>query len=332
MDPEAPKPEKPENSSTGESGSARRRAESLSSKESRRKVAAEGDEPGTKPALTEKQRIEARRKRQAKRRRPVQGNPLSKGFRAVGFEIRRTGSFLGSAVIAALASLGPVFSSVGMGLVWLIEKIGKGLKRLGQLVARSVAALGRVVVAADRVITPHRALLLVAAIAAVLLGVSQFKGLGAIEIGQPGYTGIEDLARAPAVDRTTPAGIHTRILVPIAAVAFLAVVIIGLGSVKSMARRFARWRRLASMVLVTIGLLTLVVALLVDLPDATDTAEWELAYAGVKAVLLSGFWLEVAAGATLTLAGFALLLEPAARPVKSRRRERQPSAAAGSRA
>ncbi len=47
--------------------------------------------------------------------------------------------------------------------------------------------------ALDRVVTPHRALLLVAALAAVLLGVSQYKGLGATEIGQQGYVGIEDL-------------------------------------------------------------------------------------------------------------------------------------------
>jgi len=293
-------------------------------------------DPAAKPVLTEKQRIEARRARQARRRRPVKGNPLSRGMRATGFEIRRTAVFLGNAVLAALAALGPAFSAIGMGLVWLIDRIGVGLKALGRLVSRLLVALGRLVVSLDRVLTPHRALLLVAAVAAVLLGMSQYKGLGAIEIGQPGYAGIEDLARAPAIDHTTPAGVHTQILVPIALLALLAVGVIVLGGVQSFARRVGRWRRLASMTLVAIGLLTLVVGLLVDLPDATDTTEASLAYSGVKAVLLSGFWLQLAAGAALTVSGLALLLEPSARPVADRKRERrrepETSNVAGSRA
>ncbi|HNF84241.1 MAG TPA: hypothetical protein PLE13_09675, partial [Solirubrobacterales bacterium] len=249
----------------------------------------------TRPALTEKQRIEARPARPSRsHRKTPEGNALSRGLRATGFEVRRTASFIGGGVIAALAALGPLFSSAGMGLVWLIERIGEGLKVLGRVTGRAVAALGRAVVAADRVITPHRALLLVAAIAAVLLAVSQFKGLGQIEIGQSGYSGFQDLARAPAIDHTTPAGVHTKILVPIAGLALAAVAVILLGGLASTARRFSRFRRLASMVLVTIGLLTLAVALLVDLPDARDTTEAALAYSGVKAVLLSGFWLELA--------------------------------------
>lgn len=284
-----------------------------------------------RPALTEKQRIEARRARQSQRRRnSPEGNAVSKGLRATGFEIRRTASFLGGAVLAALASLGPVFSSIGMGLVWLIEKAGHGLKALGRLIGRAVAALGRVVVAADRVITPHRALLLVAALAAVLLGISQFKGLGQIEIGQSGYSGFQDLARAPAIDHTTPAGVHTKILVPIAAVALAAVAAILLGGLAGTAKRFSRFRRLASMVLVAIGLLTLVIALLIDLPDARDTTEASLAYAGVKAILLSGFWLELAAGAALTVTGFALLFEPSPGRAREKRPEKQPQGESGS--
>jgi hypothetical protein len=325
LDPEAPKPEDRRDSGSNGSDSARKRASSLTEKKADSGAAGNGGDKGPRPVLTEKQRIEARRARQAKRRRPVKGNPLSKGMRATGFEIRRTASFLGGSVIAALGALGPVFSSVGMGLVWLIERIGEGVKVLGRLIGRAVALTGRFAVALDRVVTPHRALLLVAALAAVLLGVSQYKGLGAIEIGQAGYAGIEDLARAPAIDRTTPAGVHTQILVPIAAIAFAAVVVIALGSIGSFAGRFVRWRRLASMVLVVIGLLTLAVTLLIDLPDATDTSKAALAYAGVKAILLSGFWLQLAAGAALTVSGLALLFEPskgAARGRKQNDRER----------
>ncbi|HNA23271.1 MAG TPA: hypothetical protein PLN08_02085, partial [Solirubrobacterales bacterium] len=285
----------------------------------------------TRPALTEKQRIEARRARQSRsHRKSPEGNALSRGLRATGFEVRRTASFIGGGVIAALAALGPLFSSAGMGLVWLIERIGEGLKVLGRVTGRAVAALGRAVVAADRVITPHRALLLVAAIAAVLLAVSQFKGLGQIEIGQSGYSGFQDLARAPAIDHTTPAGVHTKILVPIAGLALAAVAVILLGGLASTAGRFSRFRRLASMVLVTIGLLTLAVALLVDLPDARDTTEAALAYSGVKAVLLSGFWLELAAGAALTVTGFALLFEPSPGRAREKRPQEEPGSRPGS--
>lgn len=323
MEPEAPKPEDRGDSASSGDVRARDRAESLTTKKPSSETPGKDGKEAARPVLTEKQRIEARKARQAKRRRPVQGNPLSRGMRATGFEVRRTASFLGGAVIAALAALGPVFSSVGMGLVWLIERIGKGLKALGRLTGQLVAALGRLVVAADRVVTPHRALVLVAGLGTVLLVVSQFKGLGQIEIGQAGYSGFQDLARAPAIDHTTPAGVHTKILVPIALIGLASVVVIALGSLATFASKLSRWRRFAAMVLVAIGLLTLAVALLVDLPDATDTTEAALAYAGVKAVLLSGFWLELAAGAVLAVSGLALLLEPS--PARARDQKREAS-------
>ena len=311
VNPEEPKPEDRGESASDRAQSAQDRLNALTSKKPERDSAKQGKEADRKTVLTEKQRIEARRARQARRRRkPVAGNPLSKGLRVVGFEVRRTAAFLGNSVIAALAALGPVFSAVGMGLVWLIEQVGKGLKTLQKLFLRLLAAAGRLVLAADKVLTPHRALLLIGAVAAVILGISQYKGLGSIEIGQAGYSGIEDLARAPAIDKTTPAGVHTRIFIPLAALAFAAVVVVGLGSAGSLAKRLSGYRRFASMVLVAIGLLILVVALLIDLPDATDTTEASLAYSGVQARILGGFWLELAAGAALTISGLALLLEP----------------------
>lgn len=324
MDPESPKPEKPGDTDGKSDDSARKRVDSLSSKKrDEKEPGAAGKEDTGKPVLTERQRIEAREARRKKRASPApQGaNPLAKGLKATGFEIRRTAYFLGRSVIAALAALGPVFSKVGVGLVWLLERAGDLFKAVRRLVARAITVLGRVLVSLDRVLTPHRALILVAGLAAIILGVSQFKGLGQIEIGQAGYAGIEDLARAPAMDKTTPAGVHTRIFVPIAALAFVSVLVILLGGIGTQARRFGRFRRLASMTLVMIGLLTLVVALLVDLPDATDTTEAALAYAEVKARLLSGFWLELAAGTTLAVSGLALLLEPGPQRIRESRRQ-----------
>lgn len=313
MDPEKPRSEDRED--------ARKRADALTTPPPTGEKSNGPAEKGPGPALTERQRIEARKRRQARRRRPFKGNPLQRGLKATGFEIRRTASFLGNAVLAALASLGPVFSKFGMAVVWLTDAAGRGLGVLRRLWIRLLVALGGAVRAADRVLTPHRALLVVAAAAAILLVIAQFKGLGAIEIGQPGYAGIEDLARAPTIDHTTPAGVHTRIMVPVAVTALLAVIVIALGSLRSQARRFSRWRRLASMVLITVGLLSLVVTLLIDLPRAMDTTDAELAYAEVSAVLLSGFWLELASGAALAITGFALLFEPSTNRVRRRQRE-----------
>lgn len=292
------------------------------------------DEAGKRraPTLTERQRREARRKRRSRRRGTGKGNPLARGVAATWAEIRRTLAFLGNGVLAALASLGPVFSSVGMGLVWLLERAGKGLSGLGRLTRRALAAAGRLVAALDGLATPHRALVIVAAIAAVILGVSQYKGLGTIEIGQAGYDGIEDIVRAPTTSGTTPAGSHTRVLVPIAGVALIAAVAIALAGLPATASRFRRWRRLAAMALTMIGLLTLVVTLFIDLPNATDTTEVASAYSGVSARILSGFWLELCAGAALTVTGAALVVEPKPRRAPDRRRERRPSAVAGSRA
>lgn len=333
MDPKDPKPKDRKDPESPVTESARERVRSLTAKEPESKESAPGKESAKgaegRPALTERQRIEARRARQAKRNRrpagnrePVEGNPLSKGMRATGLEIRRTAAFIGKGIIAGLASLGPVFSKAGMGLVWLIDRSGKGLAALWRLITRLAALLGRVVLVLDRVFTPQRASILVAAVAAVLLGVAQHKGLGLIEIGQSGYRGIEDLARAPAIDRTTPAGVHTGIFIPIAAIAFAAVATIALGSIGAFAKRLARFRRLAAMTLVTIGLLTLVVTLLVDLPEATDTTEAALAYTGAKARLLTGFWLELTAGAALAVTGLALLFEPSPGRAASRQRDR----------
>ena len=88
-----------------------------------------------------------------------------------------------------------------------------------------------------------------------------------------------------------------------------------------MAKRLAGFRRLASMILVTIGLLTLVVTLLIDLPEATDTTEAALAYSGVQARILGGFWLELAAGAALAVTGLALLLEPSTGRARDRQKQ-----------
>jgi hypothetical protein len=61
-------------------------------------------------------------------------------------------------------------------------------------------------------------------------------------------------------------------------------------------------KRLAGAVAIC-GLLGLAVALAIDLPQGLDAGRPGLAYSGSDAVLLQGFWAEVACSATLMLCG-----------------------------
>src|SRR6476659_8281272 len=66
-------------------------------------------------------------------------------------------------------------------------------------IRRACALLVRAATAASRVITPGRAAAVVLIGAGALLVASQFIDYRAVEIGQPGYAGLPDVARAPTV-------------------------------------------------------------------------------------------------------------------------------------
>jgi hypothetical protein len=279
-------------------------------------------EQGGKPVLTEKQRIEARQKRQARKRRPVKGNAISSGLRATTNEVKRTALFLGRGVLGALDGIKPLGGIIVRGFVGLLRAIGRGFVFLAGLVAVAFKALGRVVLALDRVVTARRGLILIAVAAAALLIVSQFLDFRAIEIGQPGYVDVQEITHAPRVESQTPIDSHSFLLLATGALALVAAIGAALSS-----------RRVIGLALMATGAVTLLVALIIDLPAGLDAADAELAFSGVKAILLSGFWLEVGAGAVLAVSGLALFLEsPAPRKVRSRERRPVNSPVTGSRA
>jgi hypothetical protein len=164
------------------------------------------------------------------------------------------------------------------------------------------------------VITPRRALLTIALVAAGILVASQFTDYRAIEIGQPGYAGLAGITGAPQVEVKTPIDTHSILLLALAAVALAGAA----GSALTGRRQYAAGIALA-------GAGTLLVALAIDLPNGLDAAEAEFNYAGVEAVLLSGFWLELAAGTVLAVTGLSLLVSPAGRTAtaRSRREDRE---------
>lgn len=256
-----------------------------------------------RPRLTEKQRIEARRRRREQKRRPVSGNVLSRGIRATAIEVRRTLLFLGRALLSGLDSLKPVGGLVVSWLGTALRAVAGAGAAIYGWISVLFAAAGRLVLALDRIITPRRALLTIAMVAAGLLAASQFIDYRAIEIGQPGYLEIAEITGAPRVDVKSPIDTHSVLLLVLSAVA--------LGSTAAAAltgrRRFAAALALA-------GAGAVLVALAIDLPRGLDASEAELAYSGVKALLLSGFWLELGAGVVLAVTGLSLMAAPAGDP------------------
>jgi hypothetical protein len=275
----------------------------------------------SRPQLTERQRIEARELRRQKRRSGGRaggkagtgrsrgsggtggqdggptGNPLSRGVRATWLEIRRTAGYVWGLVLTGLDRLGPAVRYVTSGLISLLAVAGRGLAGIGRLVARASSRIGAGLLALDRVVTPRRALVAVAGAGVVALAASQFIDFRATEIGRAGYDPIRDITSAPRTDVLTPIDAHSIALLFIAGLALAGVVGIALTG-----------KRLFGGLLTLAGAATLAVALLVDLPKGLDIAEAEISYSAVAAVLLSGFWIELAAGLVLVFAGLGLLL------------------------
>lgn len=152
---------------------------------------------------------------------------------------------------------------------------------------------------------------LILASAAALL-VSQFLDYRAVEIGQPGYAGLP-AASPPTVAARTAGQAHSYLLIaPALLAAALAVV--------ALRRRRPRLGRLVF----ALGLLSLAVVLLVDLPAGLDAGIQATRYSGADAILESGFYLELAATVGLIAGGLLLADAPKlaaryhARPCRTR--------------
>jgi hypothetical protein len=229
--------------------------------------------------LTERTREEGRalsRRRRAEVRR----------FRPVVAPARRfvawlaphiTGSLL--LVIKLLAALIALIAELGrVVLSWLTER-GRDLA--------SATARGL-----RRHVTPLSTVAFVGAAAAVGLGVSQFFDYHGVAVDAPNYAGqVGSVAPAPIVGTETAGSAHLWILLPVAGAALFLVIATYLGRVQ-----------LAGAVAVC-GLLGLAVAVAIDLPQGLDAGRPGLAFSGSQAVLLQGFWAEVASSAVLILCG-----------------------------
>lgn len=165
----------------------------------------------------------------------------------------------------------------------------------GLLRARRLAL--RAATRASAALTPRRAICLTILAAAGCLVASQFVEYRAVEVGQPGYSGLAE-ASAPRVGGETAGQAHSYLLVPVALLAAA----LALAALRN-ERRDGLGR-----VVFALGLLSLGVALLVDLPAGLDAGAQEARFAGATAVLENGFYAQVASAVGLMLGGALLAL------------------------
>jgi hypothetical protein len=202
-----------------------------------------------------------------------------------------------------------------------VAQLERGIRWLCGLLVRLATAL-------SSVITPARAAAAVLIAAGCCLVASQFIDYRAIEIGQPGYAGLPGVAHAPTVEPRTAGAAHAYLLVPVgiaaAALGLLAMV---------------RERRRLGLLVAALGLLSIAVILLVDLPAGLDEGSQTSRFSGAAAVLEDGFFAELAAAGGMVLAGLLYYARPcririslSGRAASARRRRPRPRASSRARA
>lgn len=175
------------------------------------------------------------------------------------------------------------------------------LSRLERGLLRGAALASRAATRASAVLTPQRAICLTVVGSAVCLIAAQFVDYRAVEIGQSGYAGLS-AASAPTVAVERAGEAHAFLLIPVAVLA----------AVLALAVLRNDRRRGLGRIIFALGLLSLAVILLVDLPAGLDTGSEASRFSGAEAVLYDGFYAQIAAAAGLMLGGALLVAAPKA--------------------
>jgi hypothetical protein len=183
-------------------------------------------------------------------------------------------------------------------LAWLASRARDAgtwaLERLRSPVGRALLFSREAIRLAERAVTPARAAGTVALCAAALLVASQFTDYRAVRVGTPEYRALGAEEQAPRVAVEDPRDAHGALLLVLGAAAGgFAVAALG-----------GRWR-LARLVALA-GAVVVAVTLFVDMPEGLREGAAAEDYEGAEAILLDGFWAQLAAGASLALAGLVL--------------------------
>lgn len=286
------------------------------------KADAEEKPEAEKPKAEKKARAEKKPKAEKPADRGPEGEPKKapkrkrrrRGFagaKRVGAGARKTGAGIG-AVGLELLKLGREMLVIPLQLwLGLAEIVGRFVLAVWlrvvlpaiRLLRRFASALLRF---GERHITPARALSVVALVALGALVAAQWRDYSEVSVGVDAYSGdVGAVAPPPEVSSAQTHEAHGWVMLIIAALGVLAVV----GAVLKR-RRLAIW-------LVPLGIAVIAVALAVDAPKGLDEGSAALAYESASASLLSGFWLQIAAGSVLIACGLMLprALAPARKPV-----------------
>ncbi|HET7120558.1 MAG TPA: hypothetical protein VFI17_04825 [Solirubrobacterales bacterium] len=164
---------------------------------------------------------------------------------------------------------------------------------------RAGAASARAATAASAVVTPRRAAAAAMVACGLLLVASQFIDYRAVEIGQPGYADLPQVARAPTVAAKTAGEAHSYLLVPLGAIAAA----LGAFALRGDRRRYG-------LAAAAIGLFSVALILVVDRPAGLDAGAQAARFSGASAVLEDGFYAELAAAGGMVLAGLLYYARP----------------------
>ncbi len=172
-----------------------------------------------------------------------------------------------------------------------------------RLLLRAGGASTRAATRTSGWLTPARAIAVTVLGASACLAVSQFVTYSSVEIGQPGYAGLT-AAAPPTVGAEAAGQAHSYLLLPLALLAAIA----ALAALRTERRAIGR-------VIALIGLLSLAVILLVDLPAGQDAGAQAARFLGAEAVLKGGFYAELAAAAGLLFGGLLYYARPCRIPI-----------------
>ena len=220
----------------------------------------------------------------------------------------------GRRLLAALAAVFALFFEVLGFFLNVLIAIGR---RLAGPIGAVLRIAGRAARGGSRLLTPARALAIVVAGAAVLLALSQYADYRTVAIGNDAYSGVQSLAPAPETGRLPTGDAHSYVFVPVAIACLLLLAVATIGR---------RWR--ACRLITLAGIVAVLVALIVDRPAGLDPGDAAIAFQGVHASLIGGFYAQIAAG--ILLIGSSTLLARelrlAAAGARSRSRGDEPAA------
>jgi hypothetical protein len=209
--------------------------------------------------------------------------PLTRPLRAF---LARIAPFVSRLVLLVAAVIGWVLSSIASTIEWT----------RGAAIERVIPAAGRGTGLASAAIDPVRAGALSCLVAAGLLIGSQFLDYRGVAVGAPLYQGqIAVDAPAPVTATAVTGTAHLWLLIPVA----IGAGVLAVGMLRGGGRNLA-------IAIAALGLVTVAVALVVDLPKALDPVN-ALPYSDATTRLLGGFWAQLSAGIALVVSGGVLL-------------------------